>query len=252
MIPLVKQQKTRKKVRDKWDMKGWYKMYAPAMFNNIVLGETLSDSSSKLIGRYVEATVQELTGDMTKPHIKLYFKIDSVKGNEASTVFVGQNLTSDYVRRLTRRRKEKIDIVCDVITKDNCKLRVKPLAVAEKRIQAGQEKAIREIIKKVTEENASSKTLGEFVKCVISGELAGTIFERCKVIYPLKRIEIRKTEVEFAPPQPQQTEIQKPPEVAQEAQEAEIKTEIKTDMQQSEEVKEKEESKGESSAVPEQ
>lgn len=246
MNPLAKQQKTRKKVRDKWDMKGWYKMYAPAMFNNIVLGETLSDSSSKLIGRTVEATVQELTGDMTKPHIKLYFKIDNVKGNEASTVFIGQNLTSDYVRRLTRRRKEKIDIVCDVITKDNCKLRVKPLAVAEKRIQATQEKAIREIIQKVTEENASSKTLGEFVKCVISGELAGTIFERCKVIYPLKRIEIRKTEVEFAPPQPQPVEIQKPPEAAPEVQEAEIKTEIKNEAQQSEEVKE------EKTPVPEQ
>ncbi|MDI6855761.1 MAG: 30S ribosomal protein S3ae [Candidatus Thermoplasmatota archaeon] len=190
------EKKATKKPKDKWKLKSWYKVIAPAMFDNATLGETIADTPEKLKGRVLETTAQDLTGDVTKGYFKLYFQINEVRGSEASTRFIGHELSNDYVRRLTRRRKAKLDIVCDVLTSDNCKLRIKPLAIAERELQSSQELAIKNIMQKVIEENAKAKTFSELIKAIISGELTTKLFNSCKSIYPLRRIEIRKSEAE--------------------------------------------------------
>src|SRR4030067_603068 len=106
-----------KKVKDKWRAKEWYKVFAPEMFSKMQLGETPADSPEGVIGRITEATVQDLTGDFSKMHIKIKFKVIEVKGLDAHTIFYGHDLTSDYVRRLTRRKRTKTDSVVDVSTK---------------------------------------------------------------------------------------------------------------------------------------
>ncbi|MDI6708117.1 MAG: 30S ribosomal protein S3ae [Candidatus Thermoplasmatota archaeon] len=190
------EKKATKKPKDKWKLKSWYKVIAPAMFDNATLGETLANTPEKLKGRVLETTAQDLTGDVTKGYFKLYFQINEVRGSEAFTRFIGHELSNDYVRRLIRRRKAKLDIVCDVLTGDNCKLRIKPLAIAERELQSSQELAIKNIMQKVIEENAKAKTFSELIKAIISGELTTKLFNSCKSIYPLRRIEIRKSEVE--------------------------------------------------------
>src|SRR5207247_2622680 len=94
-----------RKIKDRWKAKGWYNLLAPEMFNRQVLGETVADESGKVMGRIAEVTVQDLTGDFSKMHIKLHFKVHQIQGQDALTQFVGHAMTSDYVRRLTRRAR---------------------------------------------------------------------------------------------------------------------------------------------------
>jgi hypothetical protein len=51
---------------------------------------------------------------------------------------------------------------------------------------------------------ASKQSIGEFVKGIISGDLAKTIALACKPIHPVSRVEVRKSEVwavgEIPPP----------------------------------------------------
>ena len=190
-----KQRPTAKKVKDKWRAKGWYTILAPEMFSSQVLGETLADEPEKLMGRVCETTVHELTGDFSRMHIKLKFSICDVKGANAYTKFTGYELTSDYVRRLTRRKRSKIDASFHLTTKDNFAVQIKPMAVAEKRIQSSQQSQIRELMFGALQKNASEMTLNEFVEKLISGELSRNVINAVKVVYPLKKIEIRKTEV---------------------------------------------------------
>ena len=75
-------------------------------------------------------------------HVKLKFKVTEVNGFDAHTVFIGQDLTSDYISRLTRRKRTKTDHVIDVRTKDGYLVRVKPMSITEKSIQASQETAV--------------------------------------------------------------------------------------------------------------
>jgi small subunit ribosomal protein S3Ae len=192
----VKKAKTAaRKVKDKWKAKEWYKLYAPRMFNQVELGETPSSDAAALMGRNTEVTVHELTGDFSKMHIKIRFAVSDIRGLEAHTSFMGHDLTSDYVRRLTRRKRTKTDHVVDVRTKDGFLLRVKPMSITEQRIQAAQETAIRNIMTKTLQDLAANMTVSEMVKSIITGDMSKELSNAAKVIIPIKRIEVRKSEV---------------------------------------------------------
>ncbi|MCL2032838.1 MAG: 30S ribosomal protein S3ae [Methanomassiliicoccaceae archaeon] len=184
-----------RKVKDKWKAKEWYNVHAPKMFNEMVIGETPAADPELLIGRTAEVTVQDLTGDFSKMHIKLKFKITGADGHEAKTAFIGHDLTSDYVRRLTRRKKTKTDHVVDVVTFDHYHVRIKTMSIAERRIQSSQEEGMRQIIGITLVQMAEKMTLSDIVKAVISGDLAKDISKACRIVIPIKRLEIRKTEV---------------------------------------------------------
>jgi len=186
---------TSRKIKDKWKAKEWYKVHAPRMFNEIEIGESPSADPSNLIGRTAEVTVQDLTGDFSKMHIKLKFKITDVDGHTARTAFIGHELTSDYVRRLTRRKKTKTDHVVDTITKDGFTIRIKPMSIAEKRIQTAQEEAIRQILGETLVKMGTVMSLSEIVKLIVSGEMAKELAKACRCVIPIKRIEVRRSEV---------------------------------------------------------
>jgi len=205
---------TAKKVKDRWRAKEWYKIYAPDMFSKMLLGETPSENPEGVMDRMIEATVQDLTGDFSKMHIKIKFKVNKVVGLDAHTTFEGHDLTSDYVRRLTRRKRTKTDAVVDVTTKDGWQIRVKPMAVSEQRIQASQETTIRHIMKETSKQVAAQATIGEFVRMLIMGELAKAVSDASKMVVPIKKIEIRRSEVLMAGkmPDPSEAPIIAPPE----------------------------------------
>ncbi len=189
------------------------------MFNNSQIAETLSDESAKVIGRVTEVTMQDLTGDFSKMHIKLLFKVDEVNGFDAHTRFIGHTLTSDYIRRLTRRKHSKTDGVFDAMTKDKALIRVKPMAVTEKRIQVSQQQAIRGIMGEVISREAAKRMHSEFIREMLSGNVSKNILKACKLVYPLKRVEIRRSEVLRLPtekvveaPSEEEREVEKPVE----------------------------------------
>ena len=181
--------------KDKWKSKIWYDIMAPDMFNRQKVAETLADDPSKIIGRVAKVTVQDITGDFSKMHIKMSFKVNDVRGTEAHTYFIGHDMTSDYVRRMTRRRKSKIDTIVDAKTRDDFIIRLKPLAISNRRVRSSQQSAIRLAMENVIGEFTTNKNLDEVVKAIVSGQLAKQAAVACKPIQPLQRVEIRKSEV---------------------------------------------------------
>ena len=195
-------------------VKEWYSLIAPQMFGKVKLAETLSDDYSKVLGRTVEVSLQ-LTNDIAKSHVKLRFKVVDVKGLEAQTAFIGHSTTTDYVKRMARKHKSKIDGVFDVKTKDGKRIRVKPSAYTGKRLQASQKKIIRGIMKDVVTTLASNSTLDEFVKAMLDGEIGKQAYKLSKSIYPVKRVEIHKSELLEIP----KVEVRKEKEIEEETKE---------------------------------
>jgi len=210
---MPRKRKATRKIKDKWKAKSWYNIIAPPMFDRVVLGETPADDPSKLYDRVTEVTVQDITGDFSKMHIKLHFKIHDVRGGDAYTHFVGHDMTSDYIRRLTRRKRTRTDAVVDVRTKDGSILRLKPMAITDRRIQSSKEAVIRRIMVNIVRRTASACTVGELVKKIITGELSRDIAVACKPIQPVQRVEIRKSEVIKL------SELPTPPEPGEEVEE---------------------------------
>jgi small subunit ribosomal protein S3Ae len=184
-----------RRTKDKWKSKKWFNIYAPPMFSNALIGEALAEEPGLLVGRVPEITMQELTGDFSQMHVKLRFKINEIRGQDAHTVFVGHDLTSDYVRRQTRRKHSKMDVAQGAVTKDGWNVVVKPLAISDLRIKSSQQTAIRTVLEGAVRDVASQHTLVELTKLIVNGELSKELAKRVKGIYPVKRIEIRRSEV---------------------------------------------------------
>ncbi|MCD6237047.1 MAG: 30S ribosomal protein S3ae, partial [Thermoplasmata archaeon] len=104
-------------------------------------------------------------------------------------------LTTDYVRRLIRRRRSRIDGVYDVNTKDGALIRLKPFATTERRIQTSQKHEIRKIMKDTVISYAKDRTLSELIKGILNEELSKEISKNCKKFYPLRKVEVYKSEL---------------------------------------------------------
>ena len=172
-----------RKVKDKWKAKNWYNVLAPASFDHVTIAETLADEPEKLVGRVTEVSLQDLTNDFRKSHIKLFFRVSSVEDGKANTEYVGHTLTSDYLRRMIRRKRSKIDAVYDVTTRDGATVRIKPFATTDRRIQNSQKRVIRETMKQTITQMAKASTLSEFVKHIIDGKIGVDIYKNCKTLY---------------------------------------------------------------------
>jgi small subunit ribosomal protein S3Ae len=185
-------------VKDKWRSKHWYVVRAPSLFNHAEIGETMASEPEQILGRTLETTLQEISGgaDIGKAHIKLRFQIDRISGEKtAESRFIGHELTSDYVRRLARRKRSKIDTSLLVTTKDGVQIIVKPVAVGEQRLQTRLQAELRLRLRSLLTEEAQKKTGAEFVREMLGGDLGKLLAHGLKSLYPLKKIEIRRSEV---------------------------------------------------------
>jgi small subunit ribosomal protein S3Ae len=182
-----------------WKAKSWYNLVAPDMFGKTNIGETVADVPEKLIGRIVEITLGELTNDLSKQNTKLILKIDRVGGDSAYTKYMGHQLTQDYLRSLVKRQTSAVETNISVTTKDGYTLRVKPSCFTIKRARANQVKAIRSIMNNVIAAKAKELDMQQFVQDVVTGKLSASIYHDVKPVYPLRRVEVRKTEIEAEP-----------------------------------------------------
>lgn len=183
-------------VKDKWRSKHWYKVHAPGLFQHLEIGETMATEPEQVVGRTLETTLQEISGgaDIGKAHIKLRFQVERVTGESlAEAKFIGHELTSDYVRRLARRKRSKIDASLIVTTKDGVQIVLKPVAVGEQRLQTHLRTELRHRLDSLLLEEAQKKTAPEFVREMLQGELGKLLAHGLKDLYPLKKIEIRSS-----------------------------------------------------------
>jgi len=238
-----------RKVKDRWRAKNWYNLIAPPAFDSVTIADTMTDDPNNLMDRVTGVSLQDLTNDFRKSHITLFFKINKVEEDKAYTQFTGHTLTSDYLRRMIRRRRSKIEGVYDVNTRDGAVVRVKPFATTDKRIQNSQRKVVREAMKKTISDQAKEGTLSEFMKNILDGRMGSEIYKNCKKLYPVKRIEIHKTQVISQPTiiieeKKQKKEVKEEPKEP-EKKEKKPKEEKKIEEVKKPETKEKDEKKSE-------
>lgn len=185
--------------RDKWRMKNWYEVVSPPLFGGVVIGTTPADDPQKLVGRVLETTLYDITGDITQVHVKLYFQIIDVKDNKAITRFKGHELSRDYMRSLIRRKSSKIAGIFNVVTKDGYHLRITIVALTAYKCNTSQKRAIRRIMYEYVSEAVPNMTLDELINEMIFGKMSITIAEKARKIYPIRKVEIYKSKLLMIP-----------------------------------------------------
>ena len=183
---------TARKQRDKWKNKRWFTIRAPRHpwdFKRI--GET----DEHILGRIYQMTQQEFSGDFTKMHVLLRFRVTEVVGQDALTTFVGHAHQSDHTRRQIRRYRGKIDDVVDVVTTDGFLVRMKPLMITERRCQTSVKQAMRAKSGEIIRAFASKSTYSKLQEAMLGGDLETEIRNAVKSIYPCRNVVIRKSQL---------------------------------------------------------
>jgi small subunit ribosomal protein S3Ae len=185
-----------RKQRDKWKAKRWYTIRAPRTpWSFRVIGETLAEDPSQLIGRNYEVIQNELDGDFSKMHVKVVFKVIDVLGNDAITEFVGHELLKDHVRRQVRRDRGKIDDTIDVVTEDGFYVRFKPLMISRARIKSSQKQQMRTIARDIILTTGATSTWFKLQAATLDGTLENKIKEAVSKIQPVRTVVIRRTQL---------------------------------------------------------
>ncbi|MEM3400107.1 MAG: 30S ribosomal protein S3ae [Candidatus Micrarchaeia archaeon] len=183
------------RVVDKWKAKRWYTVYAPDMFENKKIAEVISSDEANLINRKLTVGLWEITGDMSQMYTTLFFRIISVKGTSAFTKFVGHELSRTYLKTLVRRRRDIIADVIDVKTKDGIELRIKVNLYTAVRVSTPVKHALRAALRKEIIERSADMDFQRLVQEIVFGKFPALLFNSVKKIAPIKRLEIRKTEL---------------------------------------------------------
>ena len=160
-----------------------------------VIGETLAEDPSQLIGRNYEIIQNELDGDFSKMHVKVVFKVTDVLGNDAITEFVGHELLKDHVRRQVRRDRGKIDDTIDVVTEDGFYVRFKPLMISRARIKSSQKQQMRTIARDIILTTGATSTWFKLQAATLDGTLENKIKEAVSKIQPVRTVVIRRTQL---------------------------------------------------------
>jgi small subunit ribosomal protein S3Ae len=185
-----------RKQRDKWKSKRWYTIRAPRnpwFFK--VIGETMAEEESVLIGRHYEMLQYELDGDFSKMHVKVQFRITSVVGDDALTEFIGHEMLKDHIRRQVRRDRGKIDDTVDVVTDDGFYVRIKPLMISRNRIKGSQKQEMRALARDVILKIGATSTWIDLQKVSLDGTLESKIKEAVSKIQPVRGVMIRRTQL---------------------------------------------------------
>ncbi|MEM3607747.1 MAG: 30S ribosomal protein S3ae [Candidatus Bathyarchaeia archaeon] len=190
------------KVKDKWRVKRWYAVRTPPYFGDMEVASIPAEDPDKLVGRVVETTLYDITGDFSHQPIRLRFLITEFKDGKAVTILKGHEYAADYLRSLVRRGTSRIDGIFTVTTKDGYITRVSIVAFTRHRIKASQEHAIREVMRKVIEEKAKELTYEQLCQEMVlgptptlGGKIGSDIYNLAKKITPLRHVGVRKSKL---------------------------------------------------------
>jgi len=184
--------KTRK-IKDKWKEKRWVAVFAPESFNNIPIAYVPITSDKTAVGRVVEVTLFDiLKGDPSQHQYKLFFQINKVTEEKATTVFKRYEYAKEFLRSLIRRGSSRINFVIDSKTKDGYVFRIKILTLSHRELNTSVKRALRLEAKKQIERIVPQMTIDEFVQAACYGKISSDIMAATKKIIRVRHVGLEK------------------------------------------------------------
>jgi len=187
--------KTRK-IKDKWKEKRWVTVLAPDSFNNIPVAYVPITSDKTAVGRVVEVTLFDiLKGDPSQHQYKLFFQINKVTEEKATTVFKRYEYAKEFLRSLIRRGSSRINFVIDTKTKDGYVFRIKILTLSHRELNTSRKRALRLEAKKQIERIVPQMTIDEFVQAACYGKINSDIMAATKKIIRVRHVGLEKVKL---------------------------------------------------------
>ena len=138
------------RVKDKWREKKWITVNAPDSFNNVPIAYIPITDDKNAPGRVLEVTLYDiLKGDPSQHQYKMYFQLDKIKDDKASTIFKRFEYSKEFLRSLVRRGSSKINFIIDAKTKDGYIFRIKVIALTHRQLNTSRKHDLRLIARDI-------------------------------------------------------------------------------------------------------
>ena len=185
-----------RKIKDKWKEKKWVSVSAPDSFNNVHLADIPITDEEKAKGRVIEVTLFDiLKGDPSQYQYKIYFQIDKVVGEKATTIFKRYEYAKEFLRSLVRRGSSKINFLIDAKTKDGYVFRIKVIALSHRELNSSRKHALRLIAREIIEKSVPNMTIDEFVQASCYNKINSDIMAASKKIIHLRHVGLEKVKL---------------------------------------------------------
>ena len=184
------------RVKDKWREKRWVTVNAPDSFNNVPIGYVPITDDENAAGRVLEVTLYDiLKGDPSQHQYKIYFQIDKVDGEKASTIFKRFEYSKEFLRSLVRRGSSKINFIIDVKTKDGYIFRVKVIALTHRQLNTSRKHALRLIARDVINNTVPDMTIEQFVQATCYSKINSDIMAAFKKVIRVRHVGLEKVKL---------------------------------------------------------
>ena len=184
------------RVKDKWREKRWVTVNAPDSFNNVPIGYVPITDDENASGRVLEVTLYDiLKGDPSQHQYKIYFQIDKVDGEKASTIFKRFEYSKEFLRSLVRRGSSKINFIIDVKTKDGYIFRVKVIALTHRQLNTSRKHALRLIARDVINNTVPDMTIEQFVQATCYSKINSDIMAAFKKVIRVRHVGLEKVKL---------------------------------------------------------
>lgn len=185
----------KKKTVDTWKTKTWYHVLAPKLFNEAEVAQVPSQDDDHILNRIIKIPLKEITRDLSHIYTNVKLRVETVKGKTAYTKFIGHSIAREYIQTLGRKGRRLLYNVLVVKSKDQVDFTVKILIVTNGPASAPKCTMLRNTAKEWTNEKTKSTDFAAFIQDVLYGKAGLELQGKLKKIYPIKRVEIYKTEL---------------------------------------------------------
>jgi SSU ribosomal protein S3AE len=169
---------------------------APDSFNNIPIAYVPITNDENASGRVIEVTLYDiLKGDPSQHQYKIYFQIDKVDGENASTIFKRFEYSKEFLRSLVRRGSSKINFIIDIKTKDGYVFRVKVIALTYKPLNTSRKHALRIIARDVINKTVPEMTIDQFVQATCYSKINSDIMAAFKRVIKVRHVGLEKVKL---------------------------------------------------------
>jgi len=184
------------KVKDKWREKRWVNVYAPDSFNNVPIAYIPITDDENAKGRVIEVTLFDiLKGDPSQHQYKMYFQINKVEGEKATTIFKRYEYAKEFLRSLIRRGSSRITFMLEAKTKDGYIFRIKVIALTHRKLNTSRKHAFRLIAKDVMEKTIPQMTIDQFVQATCYGKINSDIMAATKKVIRMRHVGLEKVKL---------------------------------------------------------
>lgn len=184
------------RVKDKWREKRWVTVSAPDSFNNVPIAYVPITDEEGAVGRVLEVTLYDiLKGDPSQHQYKIYFQINKVEGDKATTIFKRYEYSKEFLRSLVRRGSSKINFIIDIKTKDGYVFRIKVLALTHRQLNTSRKHALRLIARDVINNTVPQMTIDQFVQATCYSKINSDIMAAFKKVIRVRHVGLEKVKL---------------------------------------------------------